>query len=440
MKNKAIVSHSYPVTPQDRMNYLLNLFSADQQIAIILAFPEKLNLRVLKQAIETTLSLVPILNCRFVEAEAPYWERIENSIDTIFSWTECMDHDIEEKVNEYIVEPGDRINGPMLQARLVRAQKDDVLCVKISHLCSDGTGLKEYIALLASAYNCLDKANDFDITESKILKDYKPGFRDQSQLFAAAGIKDIKSAYRQEAGSASLWGVPSNPNTNDNPRLSIRRIKRIQFDHLIGRVKEYGATVNDALITAYFRALQKHAVHIEPRTIEKAIGITVDLRRYLPNRTTGMVCNLSGMEMPVIELQCDELFEATLKKVKNVMDTIKRNQPGLSSAAGMELLAERPLSALKEFYRQQHDIAIKMKMALPLLTNFGNLAEGKIQFGDIEAYDGFMAAPIMYAPFFCTGVSTYNGVLTLAVGFHAPAVSEEAVDRLLDTMIRELDF
>lgn len=149
---------------------------------------------------------------------------------------------------------------------------------------------------------------------------------------------------------------------------------------------------------------------------------------------------MSGMEMPVIGLQCDELFEATLKKVKNVMNAIKRNQPGLSSAAGMELLAERPLSALKEFYRQQHAIAIKMKMALPLLTNFGNIAEGKIQFGDIEAYDGFMVAPIMYAPFFCTGVSTYNGVLTLTAGFHTPAVSEGAVDQLLDTMIRELDF
>lgn len=229
MKNNDIVSNTYPATPQDRMNYLLNLFSADQQIAIILAFPERLNIRVLKQAIETTLRLVPILNCRFVEAETPYWESLGNSIDTIFSWAECMDHDIEETVNEYIVEPGDRINGPMLQAKLVRAQKDDVLCVKISHLCSDGTGLKEYIALLASAYNSLDKTNDFDITASEILKDYKPGFRDQSQLFAAAGIKDIKSAYRQDAGGASLWGVPSNPNANDKPRLSIKRIKCIQI-------------------------------------------------------------------------------------------------------------------------------------------------------------------------------------------------------------------
>ncbi|MBL3199420.1 condensation protein, partial [Klebsiella pneumoniae] len=91
-------------------------------------------------------------------------------------------------------------------------------------------------------------------------------------------------------------------------------------------------------------------VYAEPRTAEKMIGLTIDLRRYLPNNTTGAICNLSGMEMPVIKMEDDETFKQTLVRVKQSMDKIKSQNPGLSSAAGMELLAEMKLSTVKEMY------------------------------------------------------------------------------------------
>ena len=168
------------------------------------------------------------------------------------------------------------------------------------------------------------------------------------------------------------------------------------------------------------------------------IGLTIDLRRYLPNNTTGAICNLSGMEMPVIKMEDDETFKQTLVRVKQSMDKIKSQNPGLSSAAGMELLAEMKLSTVKEMYNQQYEQAVQMGMALPLLTNLGVIAEEPIQFGQIQAEDGYMASPIMYAPFFSMGASSYNGRLTFTIGYHAPDTSKEKIEKFLDSVANQL--
>ncbi|MBJ8050159.1 condensation protein, partial [Bacillus cereus group sp. N18] len=184
--------------------------------------------------------------------------------------------------------------------------------------------------------------------------------------------------------------------------------------------------------------LSHFTVYAEPRTAEKMIGLTIDLRRYLPNSTTGAICNLSGMEMPVIKMEDDETFNQTLVRVKQSMDKIKSQNPGLSSAAGMELLAEMKLSTVKKMFNQQYEQAIQMGMALPLLTNLGVIADEPIQFGEIQAEDGYMTSPIMYAPFFSMGASSFNGRLTFTIGYHTPDTSKEKVEKFLDSVVNQL--
>jgi len=429
----------FPATAQDRMNYLIGLLSADQQIAMVLSFSSRLDTQILKRALQLTLKLVPILNCRFVAEENPYWESTNGVQGEILVCENCTGEEREKKVNEFIVEPGDRINGPLVQAKLLRAQKD-TLIVKISHLCSDATGLKEYIQLLASVYTAFSHGSAPKVIAAEFLARQKPGFREQSGLFSALGIKDLTSLLREDESAKYLWRFPSDPAANDKPKVAIRRLKGEQMTRLINRAKAYGATVNDLICAAYFRSLLDKSVFMEPCNEEKAaICITVDLRRYLPGRTTGTICNLSGSEAVIIELQEGEEFEVTLAKVKQKLDTIKNNRPGLSSAAMMELIAGSPLSAAREeVYKQKASLAKGMNTVLPYLSNLGIIAGQPLKFGSAVAEDGYMTGPINYAPFFYMGVSTYNEVLTLAVGYHTPAISEKEVNRLLDVMVREL--
>ena len=429
----------YSVTPQDRMNYLLGLFSADQQINAVLYFPVGISEEILEQSVRITLQLQPVLNSRFVENDIPYWEEYSPSTNyPICLFAEGNDQEIEMMAKDFIQESGDRIQGPMVQTKLLRGTTIDILVVKLSHLCSDGAGVKEYIQLLGTIYTQLSLGQ----SKEQIIKEYSEGkesFRDQSLIFQYTGITDIKSAYRpSQEQQASLWSFPSQPNKNAYPQMSVRRISHEQTQRLIQWTKAQQATLNDVIMAAYFRALSRFAVYAEPRTEEKMIGITIDLRRYLPKSATGAICNLSAMEMPVIKVDDEETFNQTLVRVKQSMDKIKSQNPGLSSAAGMELLAGMNLSAVKEMYKQQYEQALQMGMALPLLTNFGVIAEEPIRFGEIEAEEGYMTSPIMYAPFFTMGASSYNGRLTLTIGYHTPDTSKEKVEQFLNHVVNEL--
>ncbi|HDR7916238.1 TPA: condensation protein [Bacillus toyonensis] len=429
----------YSVTPQDRMNYLLGLYSADQQINAVLYFPVGLSKEILEQSVRITLQLQPVLNSRFVENDTPYWEEHSSGTNSsICFFAEGNDQELEIMAIDFIKEPGDRIQGPMVQTILLRGTTTDMLVVKLSHLCSDGAGVKEYINLLGAIYTHLSLGGSKD----QIIKEFGEGnesFRDQSHVFKYAGISDVKSAYRpNQEQQASLWSFPSQPNKNKSPKISVGRLSREQTLCLTKWTKAQQATLNDVIMTAYFRALSHFTVYAEPRTAEKMIGLTIDLRRYLPNYTTGAICNLSGMEMPVIKMEDGESFNQTLVRVKQSMDKIKGQNPGLSSAAGMEILAGMKLSTVKEMYNQQYEQAVQMGMALPLMTNFGVIADEPIQFGEIQAEDGYMTSPIMYAPFFSMGASTYNGRLTFTIGYHAPDTSKEKVDKFLECVINQL--
>ncbi|MGP4078507.1 condensation domain-containing protein [Pseudalkalibacillus sp. R45] len=429
----------YSVTPQDRMNYLLGLYSADQQINAVLYFPVGISEKILEQSVRITLQLQPVLNSRFVENDIPYWEEHSPSTNSsICLFAEGNDQEVEMMAIDFIQKSGDRIQGPMVQTKLLRGITTDILVVKLSHLCSDGAGVKEYINLLGTVYTQLSMGQ----SKYKIIKEYneaKESFREQAPVFKYAGISDIKSAYRpSQEQKASLWSFPSQPNKNAYPQMSVRRMSHEHTLRLIQWTKAQQASLNDVIMTAYFRTLSSFTVYAEPRTAEKMIGLTIDLRRYLPNHTTGAICNLSGMEMPVIKMEADETFNQTLVRVKQSMDKIKSQNPGLSSAAGMELLAGMKLSAVKEMYKQQYEQALQMGMALPLLTNIGVIADEPIKFGEIQAEDGYMTSPIMYAPFFTMGASSYNERLTFTIGYHTPATPKEEVDQFLESLVNKL--
>lgn len=426
---------TFPATVLDRMNDLLRM-SADQQITISLWFDGQIIEEILEQAMQLSLDMFPVLHCRYVAADEPYWERVEMT-SPLLAVVDCSNADRETLSHEWITESGDRSHAPMVRAKLFRGG-GDLLCVKISHLCSDARGLIEYIELLASIYSRLVQGETADVIVREWLHSKETRFRDHGPLFEATGVTDPRSAMKQDADHASLWAFPSNPDENDQPRVTIRRIGQTEVGLLAEYARQCGATINDVLLAAYFRVLARQAVYAEPRTEEKAVGMTVDLRRYLAKRTTSMICNMSGMEMPAIVMKDRENFSETLGKVRAATSGIKEGMPGLSSVAGMALMATMPLSQAREALSQQIETAKKMKMALPLMTNFGKINADAIRFGAAEPVDGHMTAPIMYAPFFSVGVSSYRNVLTLSIGYHTPAVSTSAVSQLLEDMVDEL--
>ena len=106
-------------------------------------------------------------------------------------FAEGNNQELEIMAIDFIKEPGDRIQGPMVQTKLLRGTTIDMLVVKLSHLCSDGAGVKEYIKLLGTIYTHLSLGR----SKKQIIKEFDEGnesCRDQSHVFKYAGISDIK--------------------------------------------------------------------------------------------------------------------------------------------------------------------------------------------------------------------------------------------------------
>ncbi|MCM0759794.1 hypothetical protein M7775_14635 [Sporomusa sphaeroides DSM 2875] len=95
-----------------------------------------------------------------------------------------------------------------------------------------------------------------------------------------------------------------------------------------------------------------------------------------------------------------EKVEVTLGRVKEAMDIIKHNLPGISSAAGMELMAGVSHLALWDNNQQMHAQLVQTSMAMPMLTNFGIVAQYPILFDGLAVEEAYMTAPIMYSPYF----------------------------------------
>ncbi len=73
-----------------------------------------------------------------------------------------------------------------------------------------------------------------------------------------------------------------------------------------------------------------------------------------------------------------------------------------------------------------------------LLTNFGVIAEEPVRFGNLQAEDGYMTSPIMYAPLFAMGASIYLNRLSFSIGYHMPGTSREMVEQFLKKFGEEL--
>lgn len=437
----------YIPSTQDRMNHLLGIVSSDQQLNTVLIFENALSPDLLKQAVQITINYEPILGCRFVEEDYPYFEQISADESAMMNWSEVILSTSEEERNEqlqaFLTEPGMRMGKaeePLVRCRLFRigdeGAQQDILVVKLSHLCSDAAGAKEYIQLLSSVYTDLEESGNFEEVANKYVKS-ESAFRDQGPMFAHAGIQDVQSIMEMAMKSGGTgpitWSFPGELNANERPVYSMRRLPADLTESVAGFAKAHQSTINDVLLAAYYRALRNRAVYLVPENEPMTVAMTVDMRRYLPEGTTGTICNLSSMEYLQIKMEDGEDFTSMLHKVRDITSHMKRNMPGISSAVGIEAIAGADSKVGRAWLT-----SVQEAVAVPMITNLGIMADKSIYFGTHQAVDGYMTNPVMRAPYLTICANSYLGVLTLVTGYYLPAVNQADVESLLDSMVADI--
>jgi NRPS condensation-like uncharacterized protein len=400
----------------------------------VIRFDNLLDIEALRKAIWKTSTIFPIIRCRFVyDKKQARWEGIANcTIDNLISIIEVNlsgqkeDELIESTITQRIVETA----GPQLSVKLLRNNNtNDTLCIILNHMLCDGGGFKQFLYLLCSQYNLA-------VTGEKDTKDYTfLQKRSDRQVYSDLTPKDYwkfitKSSFFEKPSPLIRFPF-SNNNQQTHPHIFSSTIPPKQFELLIAYTKKLHCTLNDLFIAALFREIDQHIAI--SHSVPIIISCPVDLRRYIKDKQHIGLCNLVSSFWCSIGLDLGKNLSETTQKVRNKVEIIKRNYPGLKS-----------FYFLNSFLRLLSYAAFEKRMKSfpnPLIgiTNTGIIEKKDLTFANASIKSAFMNGSIKFAPYIQIAFSTYENELTISINQYCTDEDASKIEKMLHSYRTQLE-
>jgi len=422
-QNQYGIPQTLPVNAQDRL-----LSPMKAVIHVVVSFDQCLDTGILQRAVRLSLDAEPVLGCHFVEEDPqPRWQRFDN-LDEM-QWLANTSLDNQDEAVDQFIKNSFFHEGQQLNMGLFQSGGGDTLVVKISHTCSDASGLNDYLKLLAIIYTRLQENPDYYPTPNI------SGCRDQRHYFEALGISDPLAQYNPQAPPMlPNWAFPYYSGETSQIKIARQCIKNEALDRIISFAQDNNVSVTAVLLTAMFRSLFEMLK--TPQGEEFTIGLTANLRNKFSGTPDQAICNLSLGISPRITCLAEESFGETLQRASGAMEELMRNNAELADAIAVEAWAKMDYSAFLAQTQAILQWAADSGKANPLLSNIGVISP--INFGHCQATDVYLLTPVVIPPYFVLGVTTYNRTLTLQCTFGEPGHRKEDVERFMDLMEQEL--
>jgi NRPS condensation-like uncharacterized protein len=410
----------------DQFNYALQALG-DQSMHMVIAFEGMLDVRSLRAAAATVLAGVPVLGSRFVDCGAPYWEHLpEIDRDTLV----CVhpSSDPHRDLPGVLAIPVDPATGPQICLHLLRTKSSDTLCITVHHAAMDAHGLLACTRLLAECYRnpgCTTPppAETTDRSLAAVL----------AQFPETALPCNLPAPEDPPAG----WAFPVGPGDGRTRDFAIRTLPASCLSAIKQAGKRQGATVNDVLLAAYFRAL---CTTICPTTgCPVPVMVSMDLRRYLngsrPGSPVNTICNQS-VAFPVMMKTGTQSRDGMIAGARDAMQAHKAHNPGIASAVDIESFGYAGFSCIRERVKTMKATYAACHANPPFLGNIGIIPEETVTFSqDIPVTSAFVVGIVLDPPGVALGVTTFKDRLTLAIGYGTPAISHAAMERFMDTIV-----
>jgi NRPS condensation-like uncharacterized protein len=410
---------------------------ADQQVRCVVYLNGRANGSRMANAIRLSLDAVPIMGCRYVEGWwRPYWKRVDR-IDYSETYRTIETENVESEISRFLIEQVNPFKGPQVLVRMIRSATD-TLCINMNHMVGDATGLKEYVYLLASIYRNLMENPKYEVQPNV------RGCRGFGQVGRQIRLPDKIRILLRPSGrpfTSPNWRFPLSRGTG-KPKILIHRFPGDRFNAIREYGKKHQATLNDVVLTAYYRALSE-TIHPDPE-LPLRVAVTIDLRRYIPSGQAGAVCNLSSFVFSGIGPGAGAHFDETLRKVRDDMESRKNDFPGLRSVPWIFVLFKLlPYSELKKKVLQRLEppketVHSQSGGMPPSLTNMGMMDSEKLVFGDVGVRDAYLAGAVNYPPGFQMGFSSFEESLTCSICFCDTEENTRVVERFFDWFEKEL--
>ncbi len=438
-KNTVDSSEIIPVNAYDICNYVAKYRAANFQIQAIMQLDGRLDFDKLVRAVRLSIDAEPVLGCGFIKKCSPYWKRFDE-IDDIDFCSMVETDNAEEAVQHFLEGPLCMDNAPMFMVKLIRSGTHDTLGVKINHVCSDGAGAREYIQLLSDIYSRIDNG-DMKYTPNPSVRNRE----DHEKLLSALGKESLKTSWSlHEQLALPTWRFPWKNRQMGDTRFVVCRLPEGYLDILKNFAKTRDATINDLILTAIFRAMFK--ISKPPYGVPMDIPITMDLRKYLPDHKADAIRNLSGGVVIKIGRKPHESFEDTLSRIVPLTTYFKDKHPSVESTRMADYIEKMSFHQICSYFKalgQVNELEAMSPFSVdnicsPVLSNLGLISKSLIRFGKNVVTDAYIIPPVIRAPGILLVASTYNGVITLAVGYYKPSVRKSTMEGLLNKIKHEL--
>ena len=417
MPSKDPKSLNFPLTAGD-----LNIYHArsiaDQQITYVLEFSGTLEAERLNVAAAALLQAFPML-ATVVQGDGTHLRR-KLMLDTRPTVSIAPDGEPPSQAIEHFVgTPCEPDREPPLKLHLVRGAGQDTLCLKADHVLTDAAGLKVVLYALAEAYATggLRPSANLD--------------RGLGQVYRRFSLLSIlKAATRSNLPrpGPTLIAGPFAPQPTFVEHVCL---EPGDFERTRAAAKHRGATLNDMLLAAVFRAIWQRQAQSPAGAYP--VMVPVDMRRYLPETRQAIVGNLSSAVFPALAALPAEPFPETLARVTAGMEAFKRDSPGLANLVLMSAGAMQGGRMMRDRYR----LAASRGSRFVNLTNFGVIEAAHCDFG-VPLAGAYGIGPVQYAPGILIAISTCSQKLHLVVQGNDTRRFQPFIHAFLESLLVEL--
>lgn len=300
---------------------------------------------------------------------------------------------------------------PQLRIFLNKVINGYRITIYLSHILTDGTGSKQFLYLLAKAYNTgkIAEKNHQDITWiRKLLKEHP-----------------VKPNPQVDHPGKPL-SMPALANSKNKRRRTITyRLSKVETNKLRYAAHQAKVTLNDLFMAAFGWAVQRYS-----DTDKISLACPTDMRQFIPGKGELRIANHTSRYNISVKSSLDQPFEKVVNTVHQAMNKNKEQFQCFQSI--QELVANYDnysLSDLQKIVEENYHVRNIS------YTNFGIIDDQKFSFRDCKITDFTMLGTYRKYPMFQVAVSTYSGQINFSFAMFGNDEEERMGKTVILTMV-----
>ncbi|WP_318764938.1 hypothetical protein [Lactiplantibacillus carotarum] len=284
----------------------------------------------------------------------------------------------------------DFINGPQLQLYVIHHDQYDVLQAFMSRLLTDSVGFKEYLYLLAQAYNYDDLAGY--VNERRL----RPVMTQLQRQFSRP--RPHPDLVTNAVKLPHYTGI--NLRHGGHVMLSSKQFMRVRR---VAKAQNVG--ISEAILAAYAKALQVLTGHTAI-----TLPYPINFRKFTaePEKTT-RIANLTGNVFLTIKVDVDAPFADLVQQVHDLLNVERERAAFLYRLTNLQKMNHTmPIGLMRK-------VTKRWLAQRPLTyTNFGVVDQQRLKFHGLTVVNCVFSGAFRTTPTMEIAASTFAGTCTLS--------------------------